>query len=84
MKNLKEIGINNSNISGGEKQRIEIARSIYHDKKLILADEIKSNLNKSNRQIIDDILLNSDKTIVEVIHQYDQKSLKRYDKIVRI
>ncbi|MDY6065642.1 MAG: ABC transporter ATP-binding protein [Finegoldia sp.] len=81
---LQESDLNNHNISGGEKQRIEISRSIYHDKKLILADEIKSNLDKSNREIIDDILLNSDKTIVEVIHQYDEESLKRYTKVVKI
>lgn len=76
--------INNSKVSGGEKQRIEIARCIYHNKKLILADEIKSNLDKNNKKIIDDILLNYDKTVVEVIHQYDSKSLQRYDKVIEI
>ena len=39
-------------LSGGEKQRLEIARSLYHNSDLILADEVKANLDKENaRQI---------------------------------
>lgn len=49
-----------------------------------MADEIKSNLDKNNKKIIDDILLNYDKTVVEVIHKYDSKSLQRYDKVIEI
>ncbi|MBJ8349119.1 streptosactin export ABC transporter GggC [Streptococcus zalophi] len=69
-------------LSGGEKQRLEIARSLYHDSQLILADEIKSNLDKTNASRISEILMTSPQTLVEVIHHYDDETLARYDKII--
>ena len=40
--------LSNDSLSGGEKQRLEIARALYHDSQLILADEIKANLDSEN------------------------------------
>lgn len=70
------------NLSGGEKQRIEIARSLYHESQLILADEVKSNLDKTNAQQISNLLLQLPQTLIEVIHHYDEDTLARYDKVV--
>ncbi|MET3557001.1 ATP-binding cassette subfamily C protein [Streptococcus rupicaprae] len=69
-------------LSGGEKQRLEIARSLYHDNELILADEVKSNLDKENASQISNILLSIPQTLVEVIHHYDDEILARYDKVI--
>lgn len=69
-------------LSGGEKQRLEIARALYHDCDLILADEVKSNLDKKNAGQISDILLSLPQTLVEVIHHYDDKILDKYDTVI--
>lgn len=82
LNHLKSNVLSNDTLSGGERQRIEIARALYHDRKLILADEIKSNLDKKNREIIDDIIFSSKNTVIEVIHQYNDDVLKKYDKVI--
>lgn len=69
-------------LSGGEKQRLEIARALYHDCDLILADEVKSNLDKENASQLSDILLSLPQTLIEVIHHYDDETLAKYDKVV--
>ncbi|HPO05535.1 MAG TPA: ATP-binding cassette domain-containing protein [Candidatus Gracilibacteria bacterium] len=43
-------------LSGGEKQRVAVARSIIHQPKIILADEATGNLDPENTKIIIDIL----------------------------
>ncbi|GGE30669.1 streptosactin export ABC transporter GggC [Streptococcus himalayensis] len=79
---LKNQLIHANQLSGGEKQRLEIARSLYHDSQLILADEVKSNLDKENASQISEILLSIPSTLIEVIHHYDDETLARYDKVI--
>ncbi len=40
----------NQTLSGGEKQRLEIARALYHKRQFILADEVKANLDAKNQE----------------------------------
>lgn len=59
-------------LSGGEKQRIAIARTVVSDKQLILADEPTGALDKENsKRIIDllrDIVIDSGRTVIMVTH----------------
>ena len=66
--NAGELG---GNLSGGEKQRIGIARAFLHDAPMILLDEPTSNLDSLNEGIILKSLKEGkeDKTIVIVSHR---------------
>lgn len=66
-----EIGELGDTLSGGEKQRIGIARAFLHDAPLLLLDEPTSNLDSLNEGMILKSLNESreDKTVVLVSHR---------------
>ena len=74
----------NQTLSGGEKQRLEIARALYHNRQFILADEVKANLDLKNQEKISQLLFSLPQALVEVIHHYSGEDLKRYDKVIKL
>jgi len=61
-------------LSGGEQQRVAIARLLLKPTKIILADEPTGNLDIENRNAIFDLLLDlnkAEKTIVLVTHDLE-------------
>ena len=84
LKDKEKEKISNQTLSGGEKQRLEIARSLYHEKDFILADEVKSNLDSRTAKEIEDALFSLPQTVIEVIHHYSDETLKRYDKVIEL
>lgn len=76
-----------SQISGGEKERVAIARAIVNHPRVLLADEPTGNLDSKTTREIMELLqrLNSeDMTIIMVTHShqcagYTQRILKVYD-----
>jgi len=60
-----------SQLSGGEQQRVCIARALINDPKIILADEPTGNLDAKNEEIVLELLRDfhrQDRTIVMVTH----------------
>lgn len=64
-----------SNISGGEQQRVAVARALTMNRKLLLADEPTGNLDTENTEIIIDLLQTlaheENKCIIVVTHDLD-------------
>ena len=75
-----------SQLSGGEQQRVAIARSIILSPKLILADEPSGNLDSENSKLIINLLFKYSKqnnsSLILVTH--DQFIAKECDKIIEI
>ncbi|MBU0665522.1 MAG: ATP-binding cassette domain-containing protein [Proteobacteria bacterium] len=55
-------------LSGGEKQRLVIARAILLDKRIFLADEITSALDAESKDAVFSFLLESDHTVLSISH----------------
>ncbi len=74
---LKKVGLENrsehypSELSGGEKQRVSIARALINDPQIILADEPTGSLDQVTAKSIFDILkkqINSNRIIIFATH----------------
>ncbi len=76
-------GENGCALSGGEKQRISIARSLLKNSSVLLADEATSALDPQTAwQVSEDILDQSGMTRIVVTHSLEEELLKRYDGIM--
>lgn len=76
------IGQGGATLSGGEKQRISIARAILKDAPIILLDEATSSLDPENELIIQEAISNliKNKTVIVVAHKL--RSVMGANKIV--
>lgn len=71
------------NISGGQLQRISIARAMAHLKEVLLCDEITSSLdNTIARKIEHNILDIENETVLYVTHKLYEDTLSRFDQIL--
>lgn len=79
MELLQQVGLENRAhfpakvLSGGEKQRAAIARALYNDPDIILADEPSGNLDHASSDVIHQLLLDvvhrRKKTLILVTHE---------------
>ena len=76
------VGEGGSTLSGGEKQRISIARAILKDAPVLLLDEATSSLETENvvevQQAIEELV--KDRTVVMIAHKL--KTIARADQII--
>lgn len=78
-------GENGSGLSGGEKQRISIARSLLKKSQVLLVDEATAALDAETAyQVSSAILGLDDITSVVVTHSLDEGLLKQYDGIIAL
>lgn len=76
------IGEGGATLSGGEKQRISIARAIMKDAPIIILDEATANVDPENeKELIEAVdALTKEKTIIMIAHRL--KTVRHADQIV--
>ncbi len=81
---LTRVGTAGNQLSGGEKQRISIARAILKDAPIIILDEATSALDAENEQDILSAIdqLTANKTVIMIAHRI--KSVQKADKIIAL
>ena len=76
------VGQNGAMLSGGQKQKIAMARALVHDKPIIIFDEATSNADAYSEQQINGLLhtMLKDKTVIVITHK--REILSEVDQIV--
>ena len=78
-------GENGCGLSGGEKQRISIARALLRNTKMLLIDEATAALDaETSNRVTGAILALKDMTRIVVTHDLDAGTLRKYDSILAL
>jgi putative ABC transport system ATP-binding protein len=75
-----------SELSGGEQQRVSIARAITHKPKILFADEPTANLDSYSSRLVMDIFkkLNKEEGLTIVMVTHEEEYGKMADRIVKL
>lgn len=74
-----------SELSGGEQQRIAVARALINNPKILLADEPTGNLDRGSSDAVMDILISlSEKGVSVVIVTHDEALSSRCRRLIRL
>lgn len=80
-----ELGYNGGKISGGEAQKVAIARALYSGSQILILDEPTSALDPMAKREIFDLVLNLENiTVIVVSHDYDDETLDRFDHVISL
>lgn len=78
------IGDKGINISGGERQRIGIARALYFDPKILILDEATSSLDITTEKFIINELLSVKRKTTIIFISHRLSALENCDKIIQL
>lgn len=78
------VGTNGMMLSGGQKQKIALARALVHDRPIVAFDEATSSSDACSEQQINALLHTRlrDKTVIVIAHR--QAVLSKVDQVVRL
>nr|WP_311138018.1 ATP-binding cassette domain-containing protein [Clostridium botulinum] len=83
-KSETNVGRNGSNLSGGEKQKIAMARALTRDSEILILDEATANLDIQSENYINQLINKEfkEKTVIVISHRTD--ILKYMDKVFEL
>ena len=80
----EEINLDKLNISGGQRQKIVLARAKIHDSDIILVDEGTSAIDQTATMRILKKLMKSDATIFFIAHNLNQEMIDLFDRRIHL
>ncbi|EOS59777.1 hypothetical protein C815_02017 [Firmicutes bacterium M10-2] len=81
----QKISEESNSISGGELQRVAIARGLIDTRSFLLCDEICANLDKNSAHIIENAICDLDGIgVLFIAHHYTDELRKRFDVVLEL
>ena len=81
----EKIGDFGSKISGGEKQRIALARALLSKPEIIFFDEPTSSLDPENQKLVERMIFNlTNITRIVITHNQEEDFLSQFDEVIRL
>ena len=83
-KEQTQIGRNGARLSGGEKQKLAVARALLKDAPVVILDEATSGFDVESDAYLHDVILHQmqDKTVIMITHHYH--NLEGMDQVWRL
>lgn len=89
---LEEVGLGErlthrpSELSGGEQQRVAVARALVHEPIVVLADEPSGNLDRANSEHLHGLMfaLARERDVAFVVATHDEELARRTDRLLHI
>lgn len=74
-----------TNISGGEKKRIALARALVREKGILILDEPLANLDSDTVNLIEDFILTLNNiTLIVISHIFSEEKIKNFDQVYTV
>ena len=79
-----QIGRNGARLSGGEKQKLAVARALLKDAPIVILDEATSGFDVESDAYLHDVIVNQmiDKSVIMITHRYE--NLEGMDRIYKL
>lgn len=79
-----QIGQNGARLSGGEKQKLAVARALLKDASIVILDEATSGFDVESDTYLHHVIVNEmqDKTVLMITHHYE--NLEGMDRVYRL
>lgn len=78
------INLDQLNVSGGQRQKIVLARSLVHQSKLILIDEATSAIDEAATMKILQNILTGSATVVFIAHNFNEEMRHLFDREIHL
>lgn len=78
------VDLKNENLSGGQRQKVVLARTEVHEQPFVLMDEVTSAIDqKATAKIINE-LLKTDQTILMIAHNFTPELKAKFDQEIKL
>lgn len=78
----RKVTFNDNSLSGGEKQRISIARALLKENDILVFDEYNNNLDIYTKKWMDKFIIECKETVIFITH--DDMLIKKADNVIRL